>query len=129
MDASMFQALVQVESNSLPRAPQRAVSRTYPAVPQRDESIELRPLTRSSAAPTPSGPSTPQEERDVEMTAAGTPASVLDAAAEPANAFEVLPNLTDQPMNKFRYLACCTQNVIAGLTDSAPGALIPYIEK
>ncbi|KAI1128582.1 MFS general substrate transporter [Nemania abortiva] len=132
MEATMFQALVQIESNSLPQAPQRAVSRTYPAVPQRDEDVELRPLTKPSAAPTPaaSGPSTPLEERDIEMTAPETPGTP-DAAGAPANAntFEVLPSLTDPPKNKFRFAACCTQTLVSGLTDSAPGALIPYMEK
>ncbi|KAI0099000.1 MFS general substrate transporter [Nemania sp. FL0031] len=132
MEATMFHTLVQIESNSLPQAPQRVISRTYPAVPQRDEDIEMRPLTRPSAAPTPatSGPPTPLEERDIEMTAPGSPGTP-DIAGEPANAntFEVLPSLADSPKNKFRFAACCFQTLMNGLTDSAPGALIPYIEK
>ncbi|KAI0439519.1 MFS general substrate transporter [Xylaria telfairii] len=126
MEATMFQALVRVESNSLPQAPQRAVSRTYPAVPQRDEDVELRPLTKASQPPTPapSGPVTPREERDLEMSAPGSPES-----PEPTNAFEVLPSLTDPPMNMYRFIACCAQTLLNGLTDSAPGALIPYMEK
>ncbi|KAI8961698.1 MFS general substrate transporter [Daldinia sp. FL1419] len=55
------------------------------------------------------------------MTAPSTP-------AEPADAFEALPTLNDPPMNKFRLAACCCSNFIGGLTDSAPGALIPYME-
>ncbi|KAI8945439.1 MFS general substrate transporter [Xylaria longipes] len=129
METTMFQALVRVESNSLPQAPQRAVSRTYPAVPQRDEDVELRPLTKPSLPPTPapSGPTTPREERDLEMSAPNTPGT--PDATEPTNAFEVLPSLTDPPMNKFRFIACCAQTLLNGLTDSAPGALIPYMEK
>lgn len=121
----MFQALVQIESNSLPQAPQRAVSRTYPAVPQRDEDIEMKPLTRpATAAPqSPSGPSTPHEERDLVLSVPGTP------GADANNIFEVLPSLTDPPRNKYRYAACCAQTLLSGLTDSAPGALIPYMEK
>ncbi|KAI1111808.1 MFS general substrate transporter [Nemania sp. NC0429] len=143
MEASMFQALVQIESNSLPQAPQRAISRTYPAVPQRDDDIEMKPLTRPTtatglAAPSsPSGPSTPHEERDLLMTAVGTSGgpehagswSNPDADADGNNIFEVLPSLTDPPMNKYRYAACCVQTLLSGLTDSAPGALIPYMEK
>ncbi|KAI0802137.1 major facilitator superfamily transporter [Xylaria sp. FL0064] len=126
MEAStLFQALVQVESNSLPQAPQRAVSRTYPAVPQRDDDVELRPLTKPSAAPTPSGVCTP---RDLEMSTPNTP-GVSEQLDDPLNTFEVLPSLTDPPMNKFRYAACCVQVLLAGLIDSANGALIPYIEK
>ncbi|KAI0533617.1 major facilitator superfamily transporter [Xylaria digitata] len=125
MEATLFQALVRVESDSLPQAPQRAVPRTYPAVPQRDNDVELKPLTRPSA-PTPSNVSTPREERDLEMSAPATPGEPL---ADPMNAFEALPGLTDPPMNKFRFAACCTQNFLNGINDSAPGALIPYIEK
>ncbi|KAI1754048.1 MFS general substrate transporter [Xylaria castorea] len=129
MEATMFQALVQIESNSLPRAPQRAVSRTYPAVPQRDEDVELRPLTKPSLPPTPapSGPTTPREERDLEMSVPNTPG--MPESSEPTNAFEILPSLTDPPMNKFRFITCCAQTLLNGLTDSAPGALIPYLEK
>ncbi|KAF2993191.1 hypothetical protein E8E14_000584 [Neopestalotiopsis sp. 37M] len=32
-------------------------------------------------------------------------------------------------MNKYRFGALCVQTFLAGLTDSAPGALIPYMEK
>ncbi|KAI1169679.1 MFS general substrate transporter [Nemania sp. FL0916] len=137
MEATMFQALVQVESNSLPQAPRRAVSRTYPAVPQH-EGIELKSMPTASAArlvsPTSSGPSTPCEERDLEMSVSSTPGGPeTSGSGEPAspdaNTFEVLPSLTDPPRNKFRFAACCTQTLLSGLTDSAPGALIPYIEK
>lgn len=134
----MFQALVQIESNSLPQAPQRAISRTYPAVPQRDEDIEMKPLTRPAvASPSPSGPSTPHEERDLVMSIPGTPGAPErrgswanpDADVDVNNIFEVRPSLTDPPMNKYRYAACCVQTLLSGLTDSAPGALIPYMEK
>lgn len=134
----MFQALVQIESNSLPQAPQRVVSRTYPAVPQRDEDIEMKPLTRPVAAPSsPSGPSTPHEERDLMMTAPGTPGAtdrpgswvIPGAGVDASSIFEIPQSLTDPPRNKFRYAACCVQTLLAGLTDSAPGALIPYMEK
>ncbi|KAI1367874.1 major facilitator superfamily transporter [Xylaria arbuscula] len=123
--ATLFQALVKVESNSLPQAPQRAVSRTYPAVPQQNSDIELRPLTRPSAAPSVSGAATP---RDLESSVPSTP-GVAEPLDDPLNSFEALPGLTDPPMNKYRFGAVCTQNLLMGLVDSAPGALIPYIEK
>lgn len=126
MDSSLFGTLVQVESNShahehsFPEPPQRVKSRTYPAVPQQDP-IELEPLRFSRNEAGPSAPTTPREERDVEMSVPGTP-------AEPADAVEVLPSVNDPPKNKFRLAACCFQNFLGGLTDSAPGALIPYME-
>lgn len=130
MNSSLFGTLVQVESNStrhdehpLPIAPQRVKSRTYPAVPQQD-SIELEPLRHplndGGISSTP-GPATPREEMDVEMSAPGTPVG-------PTDAFDALPTLNDPPMNKFRLATCCFLNFVGGLTDSAPGALIPYME-
>lgn len=125
MEATTLKTLVQVESatSQLPAAPERVVSRTYPAVPQEDDTIELQSLRYSRGAE-PSGrstPTTPGDERDLEMSSPGTP-------AEPADAFEVLPNLSDPPMNRYRLATCCLMNFLGGLTDSAPGALIPYME-
>lgn len=41
---------------------------------------------------------------------------------------DALPSLSNPPMNKFRLMACCSINLVLGLTDAAPGALIPYME-
>ncbi|KAI0161730.1 major facilitator superfamily domain-containing protein [Hypoxylon sp. FL1284] len=128
MDPALFGTLVQVESKSqtqerehvLPEPPQRVKSRTYPAVPQQDP-IELEPLRLSRHEGRSSAPTTPREERDLEMSLPASP-------AEPADAVEALPSLNDPPKNKFRLAACCFQNFLGGLTDSAPGALIPYME-
>ncbi|KAI1379364.1 MFS general substrate transporter [Hypoxylon crocopeplum] len=133
MASALFGTLVHVESNSnshehaLPAAPQRVVSRTYPAVPQQDL-IELEALRYSSNDASPSAPVTPREERDIErdleMSVPGTPAE----PTEPIDAVDALPSLNDPPMNKFRLATCCFQNFLGGLTDAAPGALIPYME-
>ncbi|KAL7627399.1 hypothetical protein AAE478_001592 [Parahypoxylon ruwenzoriense] len=129
MDPSLLRTLVQVESNShphehaLPAAPQKVVSRTYPAVPQQDP-IELQSLRNSRNDAGASIPTTPREERDLEMSVPGTPAEPADAV----DAVDALPTLNNPPMNKFRLAACCFQNFLGGLTDSAPGALIPYME-
>ncbi|KAI0596311.1 major facilitator superfamily domain-containing protein [Biscogniauxia sp. FL1348] len=130
MDSTLLKTLVQVESNtqSLPQAPQRVVSRTYPAVPQQQQqydAIELQSLRRprKNGANPPSGATTPGDERDVEMSAPGSP------PAEPGDVYiEALPSLTDPPMNRYRFATCCFQSFLGGLTDSAPGALIPYME-
>ncbi|KAI0010966.1 MFS general substrate transporter [Xylariaceae sp. FL0662B] len=126
MSSTLLHSFVEVESNSpsLPEAPQKAVPRTYPAVPQQEVGIQLENLPQSCNDVKPSAPSPPPEERDLESSFPGTP-------AEPADVFEaidILPSLTDPPMNRFRLAACCFQNFLGGLTDSAPGALIPYME-
>ncbi|KAI1775292.1 major facilitator superfamily domain-containing protein [Hypoxylon cercidicola] len=126
MESSLFGTLVQVESRTspqeypFPERPRRVKSKTYPAVPQQDP-IELESLRFPRHEAGTSTPNTPREERDLEMSVPGTP-------AEPADAVEALPSLNDPPKNKFRLAACCFQNFLGGLTDSAPGALIPYME-
>lgn len=42
---------------------------------------------------------------------------------------EVAQTLNNPPMNKWRLLSACLMNLGGGLNDSAPGALIPYMEK
>lgn len=119
---TVLETVNEHELSSFPhiQAPQKAVPRTYPAVPQ-DET----PLKVGSPfdTPTPSSPTTSHEERDLEMSRPGTP---IETSFPPV---EALPSLSSHPMNKFRFGAVCAQTLLAGLTDSAPGALIPYMEK
>jgi hypothetical protein len=42
---------------------------------------------------------------------------------------EALQSITDPYMNRYRFLAVCLMNFANGLNDSAPGALIPSMEK
>jgi len=42
---------------------------------------------------------------------------------------DALQSFASPPMNRFRMLSVCLINFGNGLSDSAPGALIPYIEK
>ncbi len=42
---------------------------------------------------------------------------------------EALQTVWQPYMNRFRLLAVCLMNFGNGLNDSAPGALIPYIER
>lgn len=44
-------------------------------------------------------------------------------------ATDVVQTLSNPPMNKYRLLSACLMNLGNGLNDSAPGALIPSIEK
>ncbi|KAI1819980.1 MFS general substrate transporter [Xylaria intraflava] len=125
MESTLLQALVQVEPNSLPQVPEKAVSRTYPAIPLHDNEPKLVSL---AGTPVSSGLSTPLEERDLEMNVPITPGAPV-SLPKPSDVVEILPSLTNPPMNKFRFIACCSQNLLGGLSDSASGTLIPYIEK
>lgn len=124
MDAMMLRELVAVESApaDLPTAPAKALPRVYPGVPQREDSIELQRASRAVSLPATSGTTTPREEiEDLEMSRPPSPTFPPDSA-------EALPSIWDPYMNRFRFLATCLVNFRNGLNDSAPGALIPYME-
>jgi hypothetical protein len=115
-------SLVNVQSTGgLPSTPAKTVPRIYPGAPQREDSIELQRIQRAPLSSEPSWRDGAEAE-DVEMSRPASP--VL-----PAEAAEVLPSIWDPYMNRFRFLACCLMNLQNGLNDSAPGALIPYMEK
>ncbi|KAI0393500.1 MFS general substrate transporter [Xylariaceae sp. FL0594] len=150
MDPTAFRTLVRVESGSLPQAPKKVVARTYAAVPQRDEddgpslmsksagvsTIPLTPLSLSSPSSS-SRVSTPGVERDLERSSVAViPAKIEDQDEAPspdpapgrvsdgpahAEASQLLRTLNDPPMTKYRFAAVCAQNLLGGLTDSAPG--------
>lgn len=141
MEASSFGTLVQVESRGrddhdddahrLPAAPAKAVPRTYPGAPHREEaSIELqridvvssskggRQSPKGGKSPPPRTPTASGSGDDVEMSRPSSPVFV-----------EVLQSMSDPHMNRFRLAAVCLMGLGNGLNDSAPGALIPYMEK
>jgi hypothetical protein len=114
----------------IPAAPEKAVPRTYHSVPQSPpDSIELDSLQWGarltgpveSGGINPSDAEIPSGPNDVEMSRPTTPIPGNDG-------FEAMQSITNPPMNKFRMLAVCAMNFCMGLNDSAPGALIPYVE-
>jgi hypothetical protein len=112
------------ELGSIPQAPTKAVPRIYPAMPQYDD--PLMAITAPSNVP-PTTPTVPRDgyHHDIEVSVPGTPTETEPSVP----AVEVMPSLTDPPRNKYRFIAICVQAFINGLADSAPGALIPYMEK
>jgi hypothetical protein len=121
MDPIMtLREFVTVESApvGLPSTPAKSVPRVYPGAPQREDSIELQRIQRPSLS---RGVSVQDEEPDVEMSRPASP--VLPSEVE------ILPSIWDPYMNRFRFLSSCLMNLQNGLNDSAPGALIPYMEK
>lgn len=132
MNTAILQGLVQVEAQSRPvdspteelyrplTAPARAISRTYPGAPQR-ESFELQRLPRRDDGVL-SGTATPRTEEDLEMSRPASPLADDDA-------IEVTPSAWNPYMNRFRVLALGLASIGNALSDSAAGALIPYMEK
>lgn len=130
MDTAILRGFVEVEAHShtldspteeLYRpltAPARVVSRTYPGAPQR-ESFELHNIPRRDGVM--SGTTTPRTE-DLEMSRAPSPDDNDEAV-------EVMQSAWHPFMNRFRLLAHCLSQFGNALSDSAAGALIPYMEK
>ncbi|RSM19413.1 hypothetical protein CDV31_001838 [Fusarium ambrosium] len=125
MDASMLTGLVAVQSVSAESpteelyrpltTPARTVPRTYPGAPQR-ESFDLHRIPVRDGHQ--SGTATPRAENDLEMSRPSSPEAV-----------EVMPSAWQPFMNRFRLFAVCLANLGNALSDSAAGALIPYMEK
>lgn len=140
MTSHAFGAFIDVESSpsnpeahTIPIAPQKVFERTYHSVPlpQGSDAIELDNLPwgtmlngpRGQSEPvTPSGTQTPRIVNDLEMSSPATPANERDGV-------DAMQSFSNPPMNRFRMLSVCLMNFGNGLSDSAPGALIPYIEK
>ena len=120
--ASTFGALIDLESTSPLASPPTAVS----SVQKSPSAFELDALNHGgrhnggSNPPmdTPSGIRTPATMNELE--------SNLIADQTPT---DMLPTLSRPPKNRYRFLSACLTNFGNGLNDSAPGALIPYLEK
>ncbi|KAF2808230.1 MFS general substrate transporter [Mytilinidion resinicola] len=69
---------------------------------------------------TPMSPITPKSPNELEMSR--PPSPKRDEAASLVQTF------WNPPMNKWRVLSCCLTYFGNGMNDSAPGALIPYME-
>lgn len=135
MSRHTFGAFISVEGSSaagpheLPEAPQKALPRTYHSVPHSPD-IELDSIQwgakthgpSTSGTATPSGTQTPRVPNDLEMSRPVTPTGEDEGV-------DALQSFANPPINRFRMLTVCLLNFINGLSDSAPGALIPYIEK
>lgn len=99
-----------------------------PPSPPLNSTLELEPLTSGSRffkqtkqiAPGDDLRTSPMAN-DLEMR------GPLGLASEEAT--DVVQTLSHPPMNKYRLLSACLMNLGNGLNDSAPGALIPSIEK
>ncbi|KAJ6447210.1 MFS efflux transporter [Purpureocillium lavendulum] len=159
MDSAMLRTLVEVQSHNStihgavdshetvrpPTAPAKAVARTYPGAPYRGDggdSIELQRLPTHGQAPGGAGsrsgswsgsapasgaatppPRTDGGDGDLEMSRPTTPGGAVDAVAV------AVATVWHPFMNRFRLLAMCLTNLGNALSDSAAGALIPYMEK
>lgn len=136
MDAALLRQLVAVESapahtETMPLRPQPSVTKTYPAVPQRDgTSIELSVI---SSQATQSGGF--QSGLVTATRPSGTAASDLEVGrpsgpVEPRDGgVEALQSMWDPYMNRFRLLSACLTTFLNGMSDAASGPILPHMEK
>lgn len=137
MEAALLRQLVAVESapaniESMPLRPQRTVAKIYPAVPNlsRRESTNSVELSCVSRPATHTGAGGGYQDDH-----SGTAASVDLEMSRPASpvvpdeGIDALQNLWDPYMNRFRFLSACLMNLMNGMSDSASGPLLPYMEK
>jgi hypothetical protein len=120
MDPSVLRQLVTVEpansSMAAPAAPARAI------LPQSDKPIELDQFRRPAITRTSTHGTTNPE--DLENSRPTTP-----VGGREGDGTEIIQSTWNPYMNRFRVLSACLLNFGNGLNDSAPGALIPYMEK
>lgn len=126
MPSSTFGAFINLEQSSPVTGPPAVVLTDSPAptAPTPYELDQINSGDRSNGPPippTPSGCQTPRTPNELEMSRPPTPGT--DDAAD------VVQTLSNPPMNKWRLLSCCCMCFANGFQDSAPGPLIPYMEK
>lgn len=138
MDAILLRNLVEIESQPSPTeasrpplrpltAPEKAYQRTYSYQGQEEPANERRPSLPRDDSYASGGVVTPRTEdvlldTDLERSRPASPVLEVDAA-------EVVPSVWEPHMNRFRLLSVCLSNFGNALSDSAAGALIPYMEK
>ncbi|KAJ5921143.1 MFS efflux transporter [Penicillium verhagenii] len=115
------------------------VRKDHQGVASRPTYPELDEFQSGSSSPTRGYPSsspravkTLLNSTDVESLSAslGLPRD-HERAQDPAGLVtaDVAPSLSNPPRNKWRFLSACMMFLANGLGDSAPGALIPYMEE
>lgn len=133
MASYAFGAFIDVESSNKSQErqivpPPKAFARTSSVQDRIEHPIELADFNKIQNGPsasghaTPSGTQTPHTPSELEMSRPATPRNEEDVV-------EAMQSFSSPPMNRFRMLSVCLLNFGNGLNDSAPGALIPYIEK
>ncbi|CZS88682.1 hypothetical protein WAI453_010663 [Rhynchosporium graminicola] len=131
MSSHAFGAFIDIEPVSSQQdapatvaAPAKAFPRVYHSVPDPIELDNLQwgaKLSGQSHSQPESGTQTPREPTDLEMSRPQTPVNEHEVDA--------IQSFSFPPMNRYRMLSVCLMNFAGGLSDSAPGALIPYAEK
>ena len=135
--AAIFHSLVQVNgkcgsTQQASEPPGHVTHRPNSAVPRiESHGIELDPLRQEY--PVIPNDVTTSSQSQIGNSRPNTSDEVAGSDIEmspvvPDDAVGMLPSLSDPPMNLYRLITCCSVNFVGGLTDAAPGALIPHME-
>lgn len=131
MASSGLHAFIEIESSSHVSSPAPAVRKDKQDVPQRPSSYELKEIhAQKSSARAPAEPVTQSSCNISSPTLSVLENRLSTLEAEEHEAAEWAPDRTSTSWKtKWRLLSCCLISLGNGMNDSAPGALIPYIEK
>jgi hypothetical protein len=110
-------ATVHSSVQSLPKTP--------PSSPLPPHLLALPQASSSASSSARNGGvgSNPQTSNDMESFA------VHESLQNGFGAAELAPTVWEPHKNRFRFIAACLTALCGGLVDSAPGALLPYIER
>jgi hypothetical protein len=119
-------AFIEFESSNKPLAtPSAMVAKDGTTMDRSPAAHELNDLQWGTKLTGPSisdqAPSTPSTPRELEQSAPPSPMH--------ENAVDVTQSVRSPPMNRWRVGAYDLTFFTTGVNDSAPGALIPYLEK
>ena len=127
MAAHNFGAFINIHESSPIADPPAVLRKDSQATNPAPTASELEELTFSaryyepSRPLSPKGVHTPITPNELEMSRPPSPMS--------EDVVDVVQTLSNPPMNRYRLLSACMMCFGNGLNDSAPGALLPYIEK
>ena len=123
--------LISIESESPITGPPAALSKDAHSLPDLPTAYELDELSKGSQVGRKSrnGPSTPLTPAEGQMPVDSVDMEMSRPASPEREAVEALQTLTNPAINKWRVMSCALSNLGGGFNDSAPGALIPYLEK
>ncbi|KAI4141066.1 MAG: hypothetical protein L6R39_005517 [Caloplaca ligustica] len=120
-----FGTFVTIESNpqitDLPAAVTKELRHPPPSAQELHDLTPENDFSTLSQPHKPSRSQTPVTPSELEESRPPTPRN--------EEIVQALQTLSSPPINKWRFGSCCLSNFANGLNDSAPGALIPYMEK
>ncbi|MCJ1229219.1 hypothetical protein MMC12_005884 [Toensbergia leucococca] len=121
MTTHAFGAFISIDESSQIADPPSVLKSSTPTVYELDDLSWGRRYNGPAVPTAPSGIQTPITPNELEMSRPPSPTS--------DETVDIMQSLSSPPMNRYRLLSACLMFFGNGLNDSAPGALIPYMEK